>query len=451
MSSFSSKIGVLLAAAGSAVGLGSIWKFPYVVGENGGGAFIILYVACSLIFGLPLVMNDFLIGKLSGKSAYGAFRTLTGTNRWQWLSWMLLITVTLLSSFYFVVTGWCFYYMVEAAMGAFSGMDAEALTNFFDAFSGDTATMIGYAFVAILLTAAVLWFDVNKGIERLSKILMPLLFLMLIVMAIHMIFMDGGTTGLRFLFEPDFTKLTPKVILEAVGLSFFTLSVGLGILITYGSYMPKEQTLTQQSQEGDVVSTSIQMIVLVLFVSLLAGMIVFPAVFAFGFSPAEGPQLAFVTLPAVFQHMFSPSLTSVAFFSLMCVAAITSTISLMEVMVAFVHEASADTKWPLNRHQSVIVVSVIQVITNTLCVLSMTGAVCGLMVMGKNLFDASNILCTNILIPIGAMATAVFTGWFVPKTRYQGPRTVSYLNLMMLRWIVPVVIFIIFLESMNVF
>ena len=451
MSSFSSKIGVLLAAAGSAVGLGSIWKFPYVVGENGGGAFIILYVACSLIFGLPLVMNDFLVGKLSGKSAYGAFRTLTGGNRWQWLSWMLLITVTLLSSFYFVVTGWCFYYMVEAAMGAFSGMDAEALTNFFDAFSGDTATMIGSAFVAILLTAAVLWFDVNKGIERLSKILMPLLFLMLIVMAIHMIFMDGGTTGLRFLFEPDFTKLTPKVILEAVGLSFFTLSVGLGILITYGSYMPKEQTLTQQSQEGDVVSTSIQMIVLVLFVSLLAGMIVFPAVFAFGFSPAEGPQLAFVTLPAVFQHMFSPSLTSVAFFSLMCVAAITSTISLMEVMVAFVHEASADTKWPLNRHQSVIVVSVIQVITNTLCVLSMTGAVCGLMVMGKNLFDASNILCTNILIPIGAMATAVFTGWFVPKTRYQGPRTVSYLNLMMLRWIVPVVIFIIFLESMNVF
>ena len=451
MSSFSSKIGVLLAAAGSAVGLGSIWKFPYVVGENGGGAFIVLYVVCSLIFGLPLVMNDFLIGKLSGKSAYGAFRTLTGGNRWQWLSWMLLITVTLLSSFYFVVTGWCFYYMVEAAMGAFSGMDAEALTNFFDAFSGDTATMIGSAFVAILLTAAVLWFDVNKGIERLSKILMPLLFLMLIVMAIHMIFMDGGTTGLRFLFEPDFTKLTPKVILEAVGLSFFTLSVGLGILITYGSYMPKEQTLTQQSQEGDVVSTSIQMIVLVLFVSLLAGMIVFPAVFAFGFSPAEGPQLAFVTLPAVFQHMFSPSLTSVAFFSLMCVAAITSTISLMEVMVAFVHEASADTKWPLNRHQSVIVVSVIQVITNTLCVLSMTGAVCGLMVMGKNLFDASNILCTNILIPIGAMATAVFTGWFVPKTRYQGPRTVSYLNLMMLRWIVPVVIFIIFLESMNVF
>ena len=451
MSSFSSKIGVLLAAAGSAVGLGSIWKFPYVVGENGGGAFIILYVACSLIFGLPLVMNDFLIGKLSGKSAYGAFRTLTGTNRRQWLSWMTVITVTLLTGFYFVVTGWCFYYMVEAAMGAFAGMNADALNNFFISFEHQAPTMISYAILSIILTAAVLWFDVNKGIERLSKILMPLLFLMLIVMATHMIFMDGGTTGLRFLFEPDFTKLTPKVILEAVGLSFFTLSIGLGILITYGSYMPKEQAETLQSQESDVVNTSIQMIGLVIFVSLLAGMIVFPAVFAYGFSPAEGPQLAFVTLPAVFQHMFSPSLTSVAFFALMCVAAITSTISLMEVMVAFVHEASADTKRPLNRHQSVIIVSVIQLITNTLCILSMTGAVDGLTVMGKNLFDASNILCTDILIPLGAMGTAVFTGWFVPKTRYQGTRTVTYLNLMMLRWIVPIVILIIFLESMNFF
>jgi NSS family neurotransmitter:Na+ symporter len=270
-------------------------------------------------------------------------------------------------------------------------------------------------------------------------------------MATHMIFMDGGTTGLRFLFEPDFTKLTPKVILEAVGLSFFTLSIGLGILITYGSYMPKEQAETLQSQESDVVSTSIQMIGLVIFVSLLAGMIVFPAVFAFGFSPAEGPQLAFVTLPAVFQHMFSPSLTSVAFFALMCVAAITSTISLMEVMVAFVHEASADTKWPLNRHQSVIIVSVIQLITNTLCILSMTGSVSWLTIMDKNLFDAANNLTTNILIPIGAMGTSLFTGCFVPKTRYQGSRTVTYLNLMMLRWVVPVVILIIFLESMNVF
>ncbi|MBP5484625.1 MAG: sodium-dependent transporter, partial [Bacteroidaceae bacterium] len=417
MGSFSSKIGVLLAAAGSAIGLGSIWKFPYVVGENGGGAFIILYVVCSLVFGLPLVMNDFMIGRLSGKSAYGAFRALSGTNRWQWLSWLLMATVTLLTGFYFVVTGWCFYYLAEAAMNTFSGMDAEALTDFLDAFEHRAPTMISSAIVAIGLTAAVVWFDVSKGIERLSKILMPLLFVMLVVMACHMALLDGGTTGLRFLFEPDFSKLTPKVVLEAVGLSFFTLSVGLGILITYGSYMPKEQQETQHAQEENVVTTSVQMIALVLLVSLLAGMIVFPAVFAYGFSPAEGPELTFVTLPAVFQHMFSPSVTCSIFFALMSVAAITSTISMMEVMVAFTCEATSDSKRPLNRHQSVVVGSVILVLVNVLCVLSLTGQVHWLNVMGQNLFDFANSFVNNILIPVGALGAALFTGWFVPKTR----------------------------------
>ena len=371
--SFSSKIGVLLAAAGSAVGLGSIWKFPYVVGENGGGAFIILYIVCALVFGLPLVMNEFLIGKLSGRSAYGAFRALTGSNRWQWLSWI--------------------------------------------------------------------FFDVNKGIERLSKILMPILFLFLIIMAAHMLIIDGGTTGLRYLFMPDFSKITSKVILEAMGLSFFTLSVGMGILVTYGGYMPKEQNVT---------TTSVQMIVLVIIVSLLSGMIVFPAVFAYGFSPSEGPELTFVTLPAVFQQMFSPTLTSVTFFGLMCVAALTSTISLMEVVVAFICEATSNTKRPFNRHQSAVVAALILVFTNTLIVLSMTGHADWLTVMGQNLFNSFNILSTNILIPIGALGTALFSGWFVPKARYQGSRVGSFLYLIVLRWLVPIAILIIFLNSVNI-
>ena len=439
--SFSSKIGVLLAAAGSAVGLGSIWKFPYIVGENGGGAFIILYIVCSMIFGLPLVMNEFMVGKLSGKSAYGAFRTLSGSNRWQWFAWTTMLSVLLLMSFYFVVTGWCIYYMVEAAKNTFAGMDAAALTTFFHKFEGHAPMMILYAVIAIILTASVLWFDVNKGIERLSKILMPLLFLMLFVLAIHMVFLDGGTKGLSFLFEPDFSKVTPKVILEAVGLSFFTLSIGIGALITYGAYMPEEQ---------NVKTTSLQMIVLVIIVSLLAGMIVFPAVFAYGFSPTEGPELTFVTLPDVFQHMFSPTLTSVLFFVLMCVAAITSTISMMEVMVAFICEATADTKRPLNRHQSVIFVAIIQVITNTLCILSMTGSISWLTVMGYNLFDSANTLVTDILIPVGAMGMAVYTGWFVPKARYQGSRLGTFIYLFILRWLVPIALIIVFLNSLNI-
>ena len=441
MKSFSSKIGVLLAAAGSAVGLGSIWKFPYTVGENGGGAFIILYIACSVVFGLPLVMNEFLIGKLSGKSTYGAYRTLSGSNRWQWLSWTTMLSVLLLLSFYFVVTGWCIYYMVEAASNTFAGMDAPKLTAFFNTFEGNAPTMILYAIIAIVLTGSVLWFDVNKGIERLSKILMPILFIMLIVMAFHMVFIDGGASGLRFLFQPDFSKITPKVILEAMGLSFFTLSIGLGILITYGGYMPKDQNVT---------STSIQMIGLVILVSLLAGTIIFPAVFAYGFSPTEGPELTFITLPEVFLQMFSPALTSTAFFALMCVAALTSTISMMEVMVAFFCEATSETKRPLNRHQSVIVVSLILVATNILCIMSMTGNANCFTIMGHNLFDNFNDLVTNFLIPLGAFATAVFTGWFVPKARYQGSRVASLVYLTLLRWIIPIAIIIVFLDSMKI-
>ena len=439
--SFSSKIGVLLAAAGSAVGLGSIWKFPYVVGENGGGAFIIIYIICALVFGLPLVMNEFLIGKLSGRSAYGAFHALTGSNRWQWLSWLFLVSVIVIMSFYFLVTGWCFYYMVEAASNTFAGMDAAALKAHFKTFEGDAQLMTVYAAIAIVLTASVLWFDVNKGIERLSKILMPIMFLFLIIMAAHMVFMDGGTAGLRYLFMPDFSKITSKVILQAMGLSFFTLSVGMGILITYGGYMPKDQNVT---------TTSVQMIILVIIVSLLSGMIIFPAVFAYGFSPSEGPELTFVTLPAVFQHMFSPTLTSVTFFGLMCVAALTSTISLMEVVIAFICEATSTTKKPLNRHQSAIVTALILVVTNTLCILSMTGHADWLTVMGQNLFNSFNALSTNILIPVGALGTALFSGWFVPKARYQGSRVGELLYLVVLRWLVPIAIVIIFLNSINI-
>ena len=441
MKSFSSRIGVLLAAAGSAVGLGSIWKFPYTVGENGGGAFIILYIVCSIIFGLPLVMNEFLIGKLSRKTAFGAFRALTGSNRWQWLSWTCLLSSTFILGFYFVVTGWCIFYMVEAASNSFAGMDASQLTAYFNTFEGNAPLMILYAVISIVLTAAVLWFDVNKGIERLSKILMPLLFIMLIVMAIHMVLLDGGTAGLRFLFEPDFSNITPQVILEAMGLSFFTLSVGVGVLITYGGYMPKEQNVTR---------TSLQMIILVIIVSLLAGTIVLPAVFAFGFSPTEGPELTFVTLPAVFMHMFSPTITSVAFFALMCVAAITSTISLMEVMVAFICEATSETKRPLNRHQSVIVTSLILVVINTLCVLSLTGHADCFTVMGKNLFDNFNDIVTNFLMPLGVLSMALFTGWFAPQIRYQGSRVASFTYLVLLRWIIPIAIVIVFLNSLNI-
>ena len=434
---FSSKAGLILAAAGSAVGLGNIWKFPYIAGENGGGAFLIVYLICVLLFGMPLIMTEFLIGKRSGKSVYGAFRELNGNNRWNWLSWLCMCTAMLIMGFYFVVTGWCFSYLAEAIVNVFSGMDMKALTDHFGVVVADTPRMIVFCLLPILLTAGVLWFDVNKGIERLSKILMPLLLVMMILMAGRVLMLDGSNIGMQFFFQMDFSKITPKVIMEAMGQCFFSLSIGMGALITYGAYMPKTQNVT---------ATSAQVIILDTLVAVLAGIIIFPAVFAFGFNPAEGPQLVFVVLPAIFEKMSFAWFSSVLFFALLCIAAVTSTISLMEVTVAFLCEATADTKHPLNRRKSVLVTSVLIAVLVVLCILF------------NNLFDAFDEITSCILMPIGALGMSIFVGWCLPKGDQKGvlsdvkgikrwPRKVF---IFALRFIVPIAILIIFLNSLGI-
>lgn len=453
--SFSSKIGLILAAAGGAVGLGNIWKFPYIAGENGGGAFLIVYLLCVLLFGMPVVMTEFIIGKRARRSAYGAFHALSGNYRWQWLSWLSMLTAFVIMSFYFVVTGWCFNYLFEALICAFDGMDTAALTAHFGGIVMSTKRQIVFGIIPVLLTASVLWFDVNKGIERLSKILLPLLLVMMLLMAGRVLMLDGSNIGMRFFFQTDFSKITPTVILEAMGQCFFSLSIGMGALITYGAYMPKNQ---------NVVTTSVQVIVLDTLVAILAGIIIFPAVFAFGFSPAEGPQLVFVVLPAIFQQMSFSWFSGVLFFALLCIAAITSTISLMEVVVAFICEASAKPRGkdgqahPLNRHHSVLIVSVLVAGLIALCVLSMTGEWEWLQLFGRNLFDAFDQVTSCIMMPLGALGIALFVGWYLPKKgeraffNNQGLRRVgTQVYLVMLRWLVPIAIVLIFLNSLGLF
>lgn len=434
-SSFSSKIGLIMAAAGSAVGLGNIWKFPYIAGENGGAAFLIVYLGCVLLFGLPMIMTEFLIGKRSGKSAYGAFRELKGNGRWQWLGWLCMLTAFLIMGFYFVVTGWCFSYLSEAILNVFHGLDSAALSEHFAKVSTNKLRMISFSILPVGLTAAVLWFDVNKGIERLSKILMPLLLIMMFLMAGRVLMLDGSNIGMRFFFQTDFSKITPKVIMEAMGQSFFSLSIGMGALITYGAYMPKNQNVTR---------TSIQVIVLDTLVALLAGIIIFPAVFAFGFNPAEGPQLVFVVLPAIFEQMSFSWLSGVLFFSLLCIAALTSTISLMEVAVAFVNEAGNDK---LNRHKSVLVVSAL---VSGLIVLCVTY---------NQLFDIFDEITACVMLPVGALGMSIFVGWSLPGKEGTGILYADkgikhwfkkvYIN--MLRWLVPAAILMVFLNSLGVF
>lgn len=423
-----------MAAAGSAVGLGNIWKFPYIAGENGGGAFLIVYLLCVLLFGMPLLMTEFLIGKKSGRSAYCAFRELGGDNRWQWLSWLSMLTAFLIMGFYFVVTGWCFNYLYEALLNTFHGMSVADLTAHFKQISANKPRMIAFGILPIILTASVLIFDVNKGIERLSKILMPLLLIMMFLMAGRVLMLDGSNVGMQFFFEMDFSKITPSVIMEAMGQCFFSLSIGMGALITYGAYMPNGQNVT---------ATSIQVIVLDTLVAILAGIIIFPAVFAFGFDPAEGPELVFVVLPAIFEKMSFTWLSAVLFFGLLCIAAITSTISLMEVAVAFVCEASHGK---LDRKRSVLIVASLTVILTIGCVFF------------PPMFDFNDNLASCIMMPLGALGMALFVGWYLPRNGKEGVLSVdkgikhwakkAYIQV--LRWLVPAAILIIFLNSLGI-
>ena len=421
-SAFSSKISLVLAAAGSAIGLGNIWKFPYVAGENGGGAFLIVYIGCVAAFGLPLLATELYIGKRSGRSPFGAFRELRGNNRWQWLSWLCLITSICFLGFYFVATGWCFRYFIEALTGSFRSIDPSALNAHFGEVVFDKPRVLLYSLLPLILSAFVVWFDINKGIERMSKILMPALLGLMLVMLVRVWMLDGSQTGLRFFLHTDFSAITPTVVLQALGQCFFSLSIGFGTLIMFGAYMPAEQKVS---------TTATQVIVLDTLVAIFAGLIIFPAVFAFGMNPAEGPELVFVVLPAVFGQMSFSWLSGVLFFGLLCIAAITSTVSVLEMNVAFLCEATADTRRPLNRHKSVCLVSLLLAMPVVLC------AICG---KAFELFDYS---ISNYLMPLGALGISVFVGWCLPAD--QRPKGVY---LFLLRFIVPTGILIILFNSL---
>jgi NSS family neurotransmitter:Na+ symporter len=346
-----------------------------------------------------------------------------------------------------VVTGWCVNYLYEAVVNSYAGMGTDELLTHFNANMSNAPKMIICSIIPVLCTAVILWFGVSSGIERLSKILMPLLLVIMILMVVRVLMLDGSGKGLSFFFSPDFSQITPSVFMEAAGQCFFSLSVGLGLMITYGAYMPKNQ---------DVTKTSFVVIVLDTLVALLAGVIIFPAVFAFGFDPAEGPELVFVVLPAVLQHMSFAWLSGVAFFVLLFVAALTSTISLMEVVVASIMELS---QGKLSRHISVLIATLLICAGVVLYVLSMTGVWSGLQLFGHNLFDLSDTLVTDFMMPFGALAMSLFIGWFMPmkdqdlvphsKKRYKQWLRPAFVFL--LRWVVPIAIILIFLNGLGVF
>lgn len=437
------RLSAILVAAGSAVGLGNIWRFPYIAGESGGGAFLIIYIGCILLLGLPVLLAEFSVGRYTRKNAVGAYRSLS--KRWTFLGYNGLIAPFIVLGFYFVVSGWTFEYFVASVSGQISNYTSpETNQELFNNFTLDVWKPIAYTLAFILLTHGIIAMGVQKGIERSAKFLMPILFIVLIILALRSMTMPNGMEGLKFFFKPDFSKVTASTFLNAMGQAFFSLSIGLGCMVTYASYFKKDTNLQ---------TTALNVIVLDLAVAILAGMVIFPAVFSEGITPTAGPSLVFVTLPSIFNTMSLNILWSSAFFLLLGVAALTSTISLHEVLTAYISE-----EWKMNRRKAA-----------WLTTLSVSVMACGASlsigvwreytIFGLTFFDLLDFLSANILLPLGGLFTSIFAGWFMNRKALRDEITnrgklhsfLYHATTLLLRYVCPVLLTVIFLYNLGLF
>ncbi len=438
---FSSKLTTVLVAAGCSVGLGNIWRFPYVAGENGGGAFLLIYLAAIVIIGLPIMLSEFLVGRQTNLSAVGAFRKLS--HNWKWLGYNGVLAAFLVMGFYYVVAGWTAEYFVFSATGQLMQQTTtEGYAELFKSFVTNPWRPLIFTWIFIAVSHLIIHLGVEKGLERVSKVLMPLLFLILIILAVKALLMPNSWEGVKFFISPDFSKVTTQTILQAVGQAFFSLSVGLGALVAYGSYIP---------QDANLRTTALQVTLLDTSVAIIAGLIIFPACFSAGIDPQSGPALVFQTLPAIFNTMPLSSLWATIFFLLLIIAALTSTMSLHEVATVYFLE-----EWNIPRKKGAILTSIIVGVLGTIASLSM-GVWSGFTIGGKNLFDLFDYVTANIMLPLGGLLTCIFVGYVMDKKLVEKQMTNSgkygnlyYKNMrFLLRYICPIVILVIFLDSIG--
>jgi len=442
-----SKLGFILAAAGSAIGLGNIWKFPYIAGENGGAAFIFIYLICIAIIGLPVLIGEILIGRTTQLNPVGAFRKLSGSSFWASIGGMGVLAGFAILSFYAVVAGWSTGYFVESVRGSFFDYaDPNAVGEHFNKLTSNVYWILGFLALFMSITMIIVFAGVQKGIERGSKILMPLLLVILLILMFIGISLDGSEKGLSFLFEPDWANVTGESVLIALGHAFFTLSLGMGAMMTYGSYMSKKDS---------VPVAALQIVFLDTVIAIIAGVCIFTVVFATGQNPAAGPGLIFQTLPIVFAQMPGGYLFSILFFLLLTIAALTSAISLLEVVVAyFVDERG----W--KRHRAVIAFGTIIFLLGVPCALSYN-IMADIKLFGLNFFDLVDFMASNILLPIGGLFIAVFVGWIwgfdkVVVRLKEGAENLFEKNAWLiptwkifLKYFAPILIFIVFLSSIG--
>ena len=444
---FGSKLGVILATAGSAVGLGNVWRFPYMAGQNGGAAFILIYLVCIILLGLPGMMSEFIIGRHSASNAARAYSNLGKRKAWGTVGLVGVITSMIILGFYAVVAGWCLQYLYASIMGGVHGAP-EYVKTYFQTFASDPIRPTLWAVGFILLTHAVVVRGVRNGIEKASKILMPLLFILLIVIVIASCSLPGAMEGVQFLFHPDFSKVDENVLLEALGQAFFSLSLGTACLCTYASYFSRQTNLLKSASQIVVIDTVI---------AVLAGLMIFPAAFSVGVQPDSGPSLIFITLPNVFQQAFGDMpvasyIISVLFYALLVLAALTSTISMHEIGTAFLYE-----ELHVSRRTGATIETVICSVIGIMCALS-CGASDAFVFNGKSLLDCCDFFTAQILMPLGAFLTSVLLGWIVPRRlvhrEFTNSGTVSRhvwrIYLFAVRFVCPICIIAVFLHQAGV-
>ena len=410
---WSSRWAFILVATGAAAGLGNIWKFPYVVGESGGGAFMLVYLAAIAFVALPILAAELLLGRLGNRNVIDSLRRLAVgrgySPHWSKLGWIGLLAVFVVLSFYGVVGGWTIAYVYHAVSGALTAdgsMPAEYFGALFGRIAGTPAQALGWQTAFMSITALVVGSGVRRGIERLCRWMMPLLFVLLLCLVVHAALGNGQFgAALRFLFAPEVSKLTGESVLSAVGHAFFTLSIGVGAMLTFGSYLPERVGLTAAAVTVAGLDT---------LVAVLAGLAIFPVVFAHGMQPASGPGLVFVSLPIAFDAMPAGQLLGTAFFLLLFVAAITSAPSMLEPMVEYVRERGSGSRW-----QATVLVTCAVWLLGILQVLSF-GRWSELRAFGRNIFELSDFLVSNILLPLGGLLIALFAGWMLSPAQTSG-------------------------------
>ncbi|MGM7703465.1 sodium-dependent transporter [Pseudalkalibacillus sp. Hm43] len=396
------RTGFMLASMGSAIGLGNIWKFPYITGENGGAAFIIVYLICIALIGIPIMLAEFAVGRNTQKDAVGSFRELTPGKPWFITGIFGVAAAFLILSFYGVVAGWALSYTTKAMSGDLLAIPADQMGDAFGGFIGNALSPILWQTLFMAIVIIVVVRGIKEGIEKWNKILMPTLAVLLVILVIRAVTLPGAGEGVSFLLSPDFSALNANAILVALGHAFFSLSLGMGTMITYGSYVPKNVNLPTAATGVSLADTGF---------ALLAGLAIFPAVFAFGMDPGAGPGLIFVTLPAVFEMMPFGQFFSVLFFLLISMAALTSAISILEVPVAYFMR-----KFEWTRKKATWIIGTIIFLFGIPSSLSL-GAWGGFTIFGLGFFDAVDYLASNILLPLGGLLTALFVGWALGKQK----------------------------------